>query len=159
MVSKDIEIRATFNDSDVTTKLAQNQSAIDAQAADWRSKRNQILLEMHAINQGIGLMIQSIRMAVRVTGQALSPIQNALLSMISSTTSIIIATATALAAGSLGLLTGAALVLAAAAYGFQLAQTARIIEQSEEMKVAFAAIDARLRSIETIPQTMRGVPF
>lgn len=154
----DITAQVLFDDSDMVEKTAKNQAAIDRQTAEWRAKRQQILLEMHAINLGITTMIGTIRLAVQVTGQALTPVQNALLGMISSTTSIIIATATAMAAGSLGLLTGAALVLAAGAFGFSLAQTAIVIKNSEEMRAAFAAIDARLDQIDT-RRTMRGVPF
>jgi len=158
MVTDETTINLLLDDTDVQAKLAKNQEAIDAQAADWRSKRNQILLEMHAINQGIGLMIQSIRLAVKATGQALDPVANALLSLISSTSSIIIATATALAAGSLGVLTGAALALAAFAYGFSLAQTAKVIAESESLKAAFAGINARLDKL-AVTQRPRGYAF
>ena len=156
----DITAQVLFDDSDTQEKLSKNQAMIDAQTADWRSKRNQILLEMHAIQQGIGLIIQSIRLTVRISGQVLSPVQNALLSMISSTTSIIIATATAMTASSLGLLAGAALALAAGAWVFSMGQSARVIAQAEETRAAFAAINARLAEMETqTRRTPQGIAF
>jgi len=156
----DITAQVLFDDSDMTGKLAKNQAAIDAQAADWRSKRSQILLEMHSINLGIGLMVQTVRMAVKATGQTVTPIQNALLSMVTSTSSLIIATATAMAASSLGLLTGAALALVAFAYGFSLAQTAKIYADMEKFKSEFAASDARLaRMAENVARLTMGRGF
>ncbi len=157
-MSKEVTVRIIMDDSDAEAKVAKQQQAIDTQAAEWTAARRQILLEMHAINLSISLMVQTVRMAVRFTGQTLTPIQNALLSMVSSTSSLIIATATAMAAGSLGLLVGAALALAAFAYGFQLAQTAIIYAGMEKVKADFAASDARLANLaRTIAQqTGRG---
>jgi hypothetical protein len=158
-VSKDVIIPLTIDDSDMNAKVAAQQSAIDTQAEDWRRKRNEILLQMHSINLGIGLMVQTVRMAVRATGQTLDPIQSALLSMVSSTSSLIIATATAMAAGSLGLLAGAALALAAFAWGFQLAQTAKIQADMEKFKGDFAAANARLARIEGVTRQAIGRAF
>lgn len=155
----DLTAQVLFDDSDMQEKLVKNQAAIDAQAAEWRAKRQQILMEMHSINLGIGLIIQSIRMTVRVTGQTMDPVANALLSMVSSTTSIIIATATAMAASSLGILTGAALFLSAYAWAFSLAQSIKILEQSEELKASFADINARLAEMESVQRRPQGISF
>ena len=155
----DITAQVIFDDSDMVAKTAKNQAAIDTQAAEWRTKRQQILLEMHSINLGIGLMVQTVRMAVRATGQTLDPIQSALLSMVSSTSSLIIATATAMAAGSLGLLAGAALALAAFAWGFQLAQTAKIQADMEKFKGDFAEANMRLARVEGVARQAIGRAF
>ncbi len=154
----DITALVLFDDSDMESKLAKNQAAIDQQGEDWRRQRQQTLLEMHSINLGISTMIQTIRMVVRATGETLTPMQNASLSMIQSTTSLIIATATAMAASSLGILAGAALALAAFAVGFQLAQTAKVFADMEKVKADFAASDARLAAMaKTVARTTGGV--
>lgn len=150
----DIVANVLFDDSDMTSKLAKNQAGIDRQREEWRRQRQQTLLEMHSLNLGISLMVQTLRTVVRATGQTLTPMQNASLSMIQSTSSLIIATATAMAAGSLGLLAGAALALAAFAVGFQLVQTAKVFADMEKVKADFAASDARLANLaRTIART------
>ena len=140
----DVSISFLFDTTLAEAQLAEMQGKIDAQQADWAQKRREMLTELRNIAMGINLVVQTIRMAVRVTGQVLSPLYNALLSLVSSVTSVIIATATAMAAGSLGLLTGAALALAGIAFELQLITTVKIIAAQEETQAAFASINARL---------------
>lgn len=157
-MSKDVSVHVTMDDSDIQAKLAKNQGAIDAQAADWRSKRNQILLEMSSINMGISMMVQSIRMVARITGQTLDPIQGALLGMVTSTASLMVAMATALA--TTGIMAGAALILAAAAWSMQVGQTIKIYEDFEKLKGDFADIDRRLAEMGTgVASQAFGRPF
>ena len=155
----DITAQVLFDDSDMVAKTAKNQAAIDRQAADWTAKRQQILLEMHSLNLGINLMVQTLRLVVRATGQTLDPIQGALLSMVSSTSSLIIATATAMAASSLGILAGASVVLASFAWSFQLVQTAKIWADMEKFKGDFQAINLRLARMEGVTRQAIGRPF
>ena len=155
----DLVAQVLWDDSDIVSKMAKNQAGIDKQNADWRRQRQQTLLEMHSLNLGISLMIQTVRMAVRATGQTLDPLMNAMLSMVSSTSSLIIATATAMAASSLGLLAGAAIALAAFAVGFQLAQTAKIAVDMQALIDDFAAANARLARMEGVARQAIGRAF
>ena len=159
MVSKDVTIRILMDDSGAEgppAKIDKNQAGIDEQQARWAATRQQILLEMHSLNLGIGMLVQSLRMVARVTGETLNPMENALLTMLSSTASLMVATATAMAAGSLGLLAGAALVLMAAAYGLQVGQTIELTMKYQALRKDFAGINARLAQLQRRPM---GVSF
>ena len=123
------------------------QGKIDATVADWKAQRSIIISQMQEISRGIQYVIRGIRLAVQATGQTLSPMQNALLSLIGSTASMIISTAIAIEAASFGVLTGVALGLAAFAYGMQVGQTARIIAEFADLKDSVASVDNRLATI------------
>lgn len=151
-MSRDVIIGIGIDDSEMDAKVARQQNAIDKQEADWRSKRNQILLEINSINLGISMMVQSLRMVVQITGQTLSPMESAALTMISSTVSMMTATATAMA--TTGILAGAAVILAAAAYGLSIGQTIKITAEYQALRDDFAAINMRLARVEGARFTM-----
>lgn len=127
-----------FDTSAGEAKLAVQQAAIDRQQAEWKLARLQMISEMRDLNQGIQLMIQTIRTVVRATGQTLDPIQAGLLSIISAVSSMMVATATAMALGSLGILTGAALALGAFAASFSVTQSALLVASNLTMKDVLA---------------------
>jgi len=143
-VSEKVTIALNIDSTDADTELSTLQERIDAQVDDWRIKRQMIINQLQEINRGISLVMQSVRMAVRVTGGALDPIQSALLALIGSTTSIIITTAVALAMSSFGLLIGVSLALAAFAYGMNLSQTAKVIADFIAVQERFASVEAQI---------------
>ena len=124
------------------------QAKIDQQVADWRQRRSEIISQMQEVSMGIGLLIRGIRMAADATQTVLDPMQNALLSLVSSTTSIIVSTEVVLASASLGILTGVALGLAAFAYGMQTANTIKIMANYESLNTILTNVNNRLRRIE-----------
>ena len=143
-MSEKVTIALNIDSTDADTELSTLQERIDAQVDDWRIKRQMIINQLQEINRGISLVMQSVRMAVRVTGGALDPIQSALLALIGSTTSIIITTAVALAMSSFGLLIGVSLALAAFAYGMNLSQTAKVIADFIAVQERFASVEAQI---------------
>lgn len=147
-MSEHVQITITADTTQAEIEMQALQAKIDAQQREWQQRRREILAQMRDIGIGIQIMIQTIREVVRATGQTLSPIQSAMLALISSTTSLIIATATALVTGTVGLLAGAALALAAFAWSFQLTTTAILIARSDEAKAALAAIQSQLSKIQ-----------
>ena len=60
---------------------------------------------------------------------------------------------------STGILAGVALVLAACAYGFSLAQTAKIMADMERFKADFSASNARLARMEGVARQALGRAF
>ena len=145
-MSEKVTIAIDVDTTEAETELLTLQERVDAQVNDWRIKRQMIINQLQEINRGIGLVMQSIRMAVRATGGALDPMQSALLALIGSTTSIIVTTAVALAMASFGLLTGVALALAAFAYGMNLSQTAKVFADFIAVQERFASIEAQINN-------------
>ena len=138
----------TLDDSEAQTI----QKAVDSQVKDWREQRRVIVGQIQDIHQGIGLLVRTIRMVAEATGTTLDPMQNALLGIVASTAGIITSTAIALTAGSLGILVGVGLGLAAFAYGFEIAQTIKIMADFIELRRANGEIIGRLEAIEGAAQ-------
>lgn len=130
----------------ITTELVTTNAAIDDTFEKMRIRRLEILSQLSALNQSMGLMIQAVRMGAEATGQTIKPYQSAVLNMIQSTTSIMLATATAM--NTTGILAGAGIALAAFAYGFSMVQSANIIATSEDIQKDIDAIVERLRGLE-----------
>lgn len=146
-MTENVTITLTADDSQAQAKVSELQQKIDQQQQEWALIRRETIQQMNEINRGINMTIQAVRLTARYTGQALDPVFNSLLTLVSSTVSLVIATATMIAASSLGILAGVALTLAAAAYAYQLGQTARLIADSEEIKEKFARVDAQLADL------------
>lgn len=130
------------------TDAKKTQAAVDAQVEDWKVKRAEIMRDISEVAQGISLVSRSLRLVAQATGQALDPMQNALLGLLGSTTSLILGTAAAITAGSLGILTGVGLALSAFALGMQTTQTARILEDFGVFKAILDAVQGRLAAVE-----------
>lgn len=130
-------------------KVATLQDKIDLQQQEWTLIRRETLAQMSEIGRGINLTIQAIRFTARLSGQALNPIFNALLSVVASTTSLVLATAAIIATSSLGVLSGVAITLSAAALSYQVGQTARLIADNEELQASLRSIEAKLDSVST----------
>jgi len=150
-VSERVTIGIVVDDTEAQAQLEGLQDKVDTTVTKWKTQRAIIMSQLQEVNRGIGLALQAVRMAVRATGQTLDPMQSAALALVGSTSSIIISTAIALAAGSLGLLAGAALALAAFAYGFELAQTAKILAEFMTLHGKFDAMDMTLSRLTRMP--------
>lgn len=129
-------------------KVLTLQQKIDQQQRDWEERRREILQQLNDIGRGINLTIQAVRTTARLTGATLSPMYNALLSLVSSTTSLVLSTATILAASSLGVLAGVSIAISTAALTFSAIQTAKLIADSEEFKGILEGIEQQLANIK-----------
>ena len=156
-MSEKVTIAIDVDTTEAETELLTLQERVDAQVNDWRIKRQMIINQLQEINRGISLAIQALRMAIKATGQALDPMQSALLALIGSTASIIITTSIALAMASFGLLVGVALALAAFAYGMQIAETAKAVSTFLSLKEKFGSMDADIARLQrNIPGGLGG---
>jgi hypothetical protein len=143
-VTIDIEVDTTRTVAEINAVKAQ----ADATVAAWKADRAIIVSQMQEVSRGIQYLVRGIRLAAQATGTVLDPMQNALLSLVSSTASMIISTAIAIEVSSFGLLTGVALALAAFAYGMEIANTAKIITNFAALQKSLIKVDSRLSAIE-----------
>ncbi len=130
------------------SEVDRTKQKIDDVMRQWSEDHKTITQQMNEVGMGIQLLIRGVRLTAEATGQALDPMQNALLGLLGSTTTIILSTATAITVGSLGILTGVGLGLAAFAYGMQVGQTARILESFGALKGILDAVIGRLTAVE-----------
>lgn len=132
--------------SQANSEIDALQAKVDTTVQKWREQRRDIYMQLSELNRGLGLMIQTVRMAARATGQTIPDYANAAFAMIQSTTSILLATSVAYKAT--GVLAGAGLALAAFAYGFNTVQSALIIARSEQLQEDFANIVSELGRLQ-----------
>lgn len=147
VITSNASVFVDVNLTEGEAKVTSLQERIDQQQRDWEEKRREILQQMNAIGRGINLTIQAVRTTARLTGQALSPMYNALLSLVGSTTSLVLSTATILAASSLGVLAGVSIAISTAAITFSAIQSAKLIADSEDFKNIIAGIEQQLANI------------
>jgi hypothetical protein len=131
--------------------------ALDAQVEEtvskWKVARQEVINQLSALNQSILYTFQAVRLAAKATGQAITPIQSALMGVISGTTSLMLSTATLMA--STGILAGVAVVLAAFALGFQITETAKITVELISAQEKISSVEQAVARLQAHAMTPR----
>lgn len=128
-------LRILADTSQFDAEVDRMGKVVDEMTQRWSHARQDMINGLSAMNQAINYTFQSLRLVAKSTGQVITPIQSALMGVISGTTSLMLSTATLLSAQSFGLLAGVGVALAAYALGWNIAETIKLsglIEKIQE---------------------------
>ena len=130
------------------TKIAQLMAHADAQVADWKLKRDQVMRDIRTGMVLISSFMASARMALALVGEQIDPFFSALISMTTATVSMMLSMSAAMSVTVLGAPVGA--MLAAAAITLNVLSIGNLIKEQAKITNDFesirASIDANLAS-------------
>ena len=142
----DVTIHLGLDTTEVNVKIDEVMAKADATFQKWAINRAQIMQGISVVNQIMSVTTKIANKVMDETGRAMLRVMSSLLSVVTQTTSTMLSVSAAYA--STGILAPIGAALAAFATGFNIGQTAAILQQEEIIKGMMGVVENRLSSLE-----------